>query len=358
MIMSEFEELPKTEPDRDRFGRPMVVPPQGGKAVPYTRCTTFVGACEDRFNLGQWEQRMVAVGLNQRPDLLLRVASLGVQPDGDQESRVWKTALNEVCTQAREAAAASAKATIGTALHALTERMDRGLDLGPVPSEYKPHLKAYEEATADFEAVHIEQFTVLDDLQIGGTPDRLIRIPGHDRLIVADVKTGNTDYGIGKICQQIAVYARSQLYDPATGGRRPYAGEVDVENGLIIALNANTGRCDLIWCDIAAGWEGVQLSKHVRGWRKRRNLSQPFRPVQAAPDVITSQHPTTMTTEEGTPLVMITKDTPMVKVILRAGTVAELTEIWRQASKQGLWVDMHTQLAARRRAELEAGQRV
>lgn len=33
---------------RDRFGRPMVMPPSGkGKRIPYRRCTTFVGCLDD-----------------------------------------------------------------------------------------------------------------------------------------------------------------------------------------------------------------------------------------------------------------------------------------------------------------------
>ena len=47
---------------RDRFGRPLVVPPGGGPRVAYRRTTTFVGALEDTYALQQWKQRQVAIG--------------------------------------------------------------------------------------------------------------------------------------------------------------------------------------------------------------------------------------------------------------------------------------------------------
>src|SRR5215831_14489249 len=94
---------------RDRWLRPLVVPPGGGKPVPYTRCTTYVSALEDTYNLSRWQQRMVAIGLAERQDLLLAVAA----------HRDDKAHLNELCEKALEAAKGSAPATTGTALHKL-----------------------------------------------------------------------------------------------------------------------------------------------------------------------------------------------------------------------------------------------
>ena len=65
----------KLEIPRDHFGRPLVIPPGGGKPVPYRRCTTFIDVLADRFNLELWKQRQVAVGLSRRPDLLLMASS-------------------------------------------------------------------------------------------------------------------------------------------------------------------------------------------------------------------------------------------------------------------------------------------
>lgn len=337
--MSEQLETVQTEPTRDRFGRPKVTPPGGGEPVPYTRCTTYVSALEDTWNLSKWQQRMVAAGIAQRADLQLRAASLGLQPQ-DGERAKWRKQMDEVTEAAAEAAQAHAAATIGTSVHALTERLDRGLDVGVVPEQYKPHLNAYQTATADFTALHIEQFTVHDDLQIGGTPDRILRIPGHDKNVIGDIKTGTVKYGVGKMAMQLAVYAHSLLYDINTG-QRTSLDNIDQDWGLIVALSAETGQCDLLWINIAAGWEAVQIATQVRAWRKRKDLTQQYRASPPTPAA-------------AQPLVTVTEDTPLIKAITKAATVDELVEVWRQADRQGLWVPELNDAAARRKQQLQA----
>ena len=247
---------------RDGWGRPLVIPPGGGKPIAYTRCTTYVGVLEDTYNLARWQQRMVALGLASRPDLLLAVSAHG---DDKQQ-------LNKICADAQEAAAAHAAATTGTALHALTERLDRGLPVGVIPDAYLADLAAYEKKTARFTPVEIEKFTVLDELQVGGTPDRVLEFEG--RRYIGDVKTGSIEYGIGKIAMQLAVYSRSSLYDHVTGNRAGLS--VDQNNAIVVHLPAGEGRCELHWVNIAAGWEAVQLATSVRAWRTRKGLSAPL----------------------------------------------------------------------------------
>jgi hypothetical protein len=147
---------------------------------------------------------MVALGLADRPDLLLAAAA----------HRDDKNKLNDICDQAKEAAKASASATTGTALHALTEQHDRGQTLGVLPADAKADLDAYIAATEPFEHLGIEEFVVHDGFKIGGTFDRLVRYNGE--VYIADLKTGSVDFGIGKIAMQLAVYAHSVRYDPAT----------------------------------------------------------------------------------------------------------------------------------------------
>jgi hypothetical protein len=296
------------EVERDRYGRPLVAPADGGKAKAYTRCTTYVSALEDTYNLGLWQQRMVALGLADRPDLLLAVSA----------HRDDKDRLNKICDDAREAAKASAAATTGTALHSLVERMDRGLPLGAVPAAYAADLKAYERATSVLEHVHIEELMVLDELKIAGTPDRLAL--HEERLKVADVKTGSIEWGAGKIAMQLAVYAHSKLYHPATGART----ELDIDTGeaIVVHLPAGQGRCELHRIDIAAGWEAVQLARQVRAWRARKGLLTPLRtaPPEAADE------------------------------ISAAASVDELNAVW--ARHQAAWTDELTALAAARKSEL------
>lgn len=260
---------PAAEIPRDRFMRPLVTPPGGGKPVAYTRCTTFVDCIEDKFNLQKWMQRQVAIGIADRNDLRLAV---NAHRDDNRQ-------LDDICEQAKEAAASKAAATVGTALHSMTEQMDRGLTVDHVPVEYAPDLAAYTAATEPLQHEHIEAFCVQDPLRIGGTPDRIVKYQG--KRYIADIKSGSIEYGALKIAMQLAVYARSQLYDIATGTRSRH--HADIERGIIIHLPAGEGRAELVWVDLLEGWSGVRLAKQVREKRKIRftDLTEPLvAPVQ------------------------------------------------------------------------------
>src|SRR5690606_201737 len=108
-----------TEVPRDRYGRPLLVPPGGGDPQPYTRASTMAKALDDLSNLMAWRQRMTAVGLLRRPDLMTRVA--GALANGTPDDWPVKRELNKVCAEATEAAGASSAASTGTGIHALVE---------------------------------------------------------------------------------------------------------------------------------------------------------------------------------------------------------------------------------------------
>lgn len=295
---------------RDRYGRPLVVPPEGGAPMPYTRCTTYVSALEDTYNLSRWQQRMVALGMADRPDLVL---AAGAHRDDKDE-------LNRIVDQAMDAAQAHAAAGVGTSLHKLTEQLDRGQIPGPVPEAYHADIDAYAAATSCLEMVGIERFTVLDELKIGGTHDRTVRYQG--RTYIADIKTGSIEYSALKIAMQLAVYSRSVLYDHRTRTRDPL--DVDTDRAIVIHLPAGQGRCELHWVDIAAGWEAVQVATQVRDWRRRTGLLTPITdPVTEAAEKIKA-----------------------------AMSAEELTQIWQQ--HHHVWTDDLTALARARKDELTA----
>lgn len=351
----ETVELPDVP--RDRWGRPLVIPPAGGRPVPYTRATTMAGASEDTYNLGRWQQRMTAVGLAQRPDLLLKVSSLGPEPPkvvrtGEVEwtdnpgYRPWVAAMDETCEAATEAAKATVKRTVGTALHKITERMDSDQEVGTVPMEYLPSLAAYAEATAGWEWLEIERFTVQDDLQVGGTPDRIARVPGHDRPVIADLKTGGVEYGTGKMAIQLALYAHSLLYD-LDGTRRPMPDGLDTDVGLIIALDATRATCRILRLDIALGWSGALLARQIRAWRAHKEFTEPWVPGQAP--VPAKPRPLWDHQAQLSPEANLL----LLAALGRAASVEELTEIW-QSVRPSAWGDHHTRAAANRKAQLLA----
>lgn len=252
-----------TEIARDRWGKPYIIPPDGGKPTPYARWSSFGDVLEDRFNLERWKVRTAAQGLADRPDLLLGVTA----------HRDDKRKLNDLCEQAIEAAKGSAKATTGTALHALTEAVDKGEALPELPESARADLEAYRRTTECLSVVAMEQFVVCDNPRAAGSFDRIVEHDG--RLYVADIKTGSIKWGLGKIAVQLAGYAHSHTYSPDTGARGPLG--VDQDWALVIHLPQGEATCRLVWVDIWSGWHGVLLSEQVREWRRTsKGLSVPF----------------------------------------------------------------------------------
>jgi hypothetical protein len=253
-------ELVNTEIPRDRWGRPLILPPGETKRVAYRRCTTFVGCLEDTYNLMNWKNRQVAYGMGQRKDLVLAAAA--ADPDD-------KRKLNEIAEKATEHAMASASAT--TALHALTERIDRGQPLGFVPAEYEADIAAYREATKSIEFSGIESFRVHDEWRVAGTADRI----GKDRrgrIRIYDIKTGSIDYP-HKMAMQLAMYARSVPYDIESDQRG--------KDRTIRPRSTRPGETDLV----CAG-------------RRRRKHGRPTADLAPRPPVRRPQHRTSCRVHE------------------------------------------------------------
>lgn len=263
---------------RDRWGRYLVVPEGESKAVPHQRVTTLAKMLEDTFGLARWDTRMTARGLALRPDLLLK---LSATPDDD------KAALDAICAQAKEAAAGSAGANSGQALHTATERADLGEDVR-LPAPWDKDLEAYRTtlAAAGMEIVPgmVERYVVLPELGVAGTLDRIVSF--GSKPVVADLKTGSIEYSQGANACQLALYAHARsFYDFETKRHTPMI-EVDQTVALLIHLPAGKARCDLYWIDIAAGWEAVQHALWVRDWRKRKDLMDPWAPATRLDSVI------------------------------------------------------------------------
>lgn len=316
---------------RDRWSRPLVTPADGGKPIPYTRCTTMAKCIDDTTNLTNWKLRLAALGLLARPDLQMAVASVD-----DPESKEGKKSLNATIEEALEAAGVSAKATLGTAIHKLTEIIDRGEEPRNVPLAYIPDLVAYREATAGLEVLAIEEFVVQDELHVGGTLDRRVRYQGRD--YIADVKTGSIDLAAITIAAQLATYARSVRYDHTTNTREPL--NVDLERALIIHLPAGTGTCRLVWVDIAKGWEAMKTAKQVHLLRSAKNLTWPLVDQTPAPD---------HTAEEEH---AVTVEAALFNAITVAPTADDLTKLWQD--NQTIWASLHTEAAKVRKQQLAA----
>jgi hypothetical protein len=200
-------------------------------------------------------------------------------------------------------------AETGTALHSLTERIDRGGPLGVVPSEYQADIEAYRKATEHIEYLGIETFRVHDEWKVAGTADRIGILNG--RPMIMDIKTGSIDYP-HKMAMQLAMYARSLPYDIATDKRGTDVKEVDLNYGVIIHLPAGQGRCDLYEIDIAKGWGACLIARQVWDWRGRKDLTRLIDPAAGSAEPATWE-----------------------SLILGADSKDRLREIWRRASELG-----------------------
>jgi len=274
-----LDESAKWEPQRDRWGRPLIVPPSGGKPVGYTRATTVAKTLDDEGSLIKWAQRMTAAGLVRRPDLLALLASK--LDDGGDIPEQHKGDVQRICDEAKEHGGGSRAANLGTALHALTEALDLGQS-PYIPPDMQADIDAYRRAVEPFEVLGVEQFVVLDEHRIGGTFDRLWRLP-DGRVVIADLKTGrDLSYSWRSIAVQLAIYANGIGYHD--GLRTPLPAGTNTDTGIVVHLPVGQGRCDLYTVDLRAGTLALQHSMWARTWRNRKDLSAPFAvPAAATP---------------------------------------------------------------------------
>jgi len=257
----------------DRYNRYVLPHPETGVEQGWTRITTVANTNADRFGLEQWAQRNTVLGIGLRPDLYALAVSSTAEDKGQ---------LNGVVKQAQEAAKASSGANLGTALHRITERVDRGDDVD-VPAEWEGDVYAYTETLADhFVKIHpeyIERIVLCLDLEVVGTLDRLVTLPNSDVLTVADLKTGkDAPKYPHEMAIQLSLYANAtHIWTETDNGwewiKMP---KVDWHKALLIHLPVGKATCDLYLVDLAAGFDAARLALDVREWRKTKDLATPY----------------------------------------------------------------------------------
>ncbi|WJN62655.1 Cas4 family exonuclease [Streptomyces phage phiScoe10] len=287
---------------RDGWDRPLIVPKAGGKPVGHTRTTTFIDCIEDKSNLIDWGKRMTLVGAAKQPTLLEAVREL------DPEDKEDKRKLNALAERATDVSGANDKREKGTHLHTLSEYVDRGepLPFG-TPKQDVEDMAAYMMATSVLKVRAVEQFVVVNELNVGGTFDRTYEYEGPDPfgkpisgLFIGDLKTGSVEYGALKMASQLAIYSRGEKYDhslfpvdrddkkaftawkktvvDADEAAKAYSPlpPVNQDWGIIVHLPAGKGECTLYWVDLNIGWAMAKLALEIRKARSTRNAMRPF----------------------------------------------------------------------------------
>ena len=180
-------------------------------------------------------------------------------------------------------------ADIGTALHAMTHRVESPEGF-VVPELYAPDVAAYLAAkdAAGLESTFIECHLCSDRWLAAGTADRIytatrrIRLPGGGWLepgqsVIGDLKTGKLkEYSIPGYTIQLAIYCDSVFYDVTTNERSPLPDGLRSDWGLIVSMPAGTGTCELLWCNLETGRVGAEIVRQVRAWRKRQDFLVEF----------------------------------------------------------------------------------
>jgi hypothetical protein len=264
--MTTMLDLPHMDIPRDRWGRPVI----DGRS--YTRVSTLAKTLDDTRALLNWNARITAIGLAKSEDLIAAVAT--TDPDD-------KKALDRIVEQAKERAASTAKATIGTATHTATELLDRGDDLDGLPEKVKVDAHAYRDAITARGLVPLaaEMFVVCDEVNAAGSFDRLLQ--GPSRVLIGDIKTsGNPDthkYAGLAWAIQLAVYAHAKPWVPGRGiveWADLGLPAPDLERGVVIHVVQGTGQVRLHSIDLAVGWVAAKLADEVLAMRKLKDVTQ------------------------------------------------------------------------------------
>jgi len=252
------------EAPKDRWGRYLITT-RSGKQTSFPRVTTIAKCLDDEGALTAWKGRMTATGLVQRNDLL--VAASAALED--------RNALDRIVQQAIEAAGASSKANIGTALHSLTQALDLGQKPAILPglqTDVDAYLKGITQHGVIIDPRFVEVLLVNEKYEYAGTADRIARFNTRKKKQVFDLKTGSIDYAMNAIAVQMAMYANAEyIYNWQTQEHIPMP-DIDKTRGVILHLPAGKGELALYEVDLVAGWEAAQMAMEVRAWRKRKDL--------------------------------------------------------------------------------------
>lgn len=293
------------EIDRDGWDRPKIVlldPATGrphvdadGKPLrqigPFVRPSTMGEMCEDQRGLGMWKAAVALWGAFRAVGASMRLAVLAIRNYDDKQN---KSALYELVRRAQRIADIDHAADHGTALHAIFDQVDQGLEIPDVGQDQQT-VDAYARAIAPFEIVDSERFVVIDDvtedgrtltINAAGTLDRRIRItrptavldkagevigvllPGD--IVVVDIKTNSAaDYYGVKYRLQCWLYAHGQGYDHATGERYPLGTRTDF--ALIMHVPAGGDAASFYWVDLRGG---IDLAATAMKVREHRNAGK------------------------------------------------------------------------------------
>lgn len=263
-----FATAPAGEAQTDRYGRPLLNL-GNGKLTPVTRASTLSKTLDYTGSLGDWNERVVAHGIAQRPDL---TALASVTPVTDKKS------YEDILTKAKIVGGGTAKADLGTAFHALMVIAASGGSTEGAPAQL---VDAVNKVMSEFTRLGItilpelsEQTCVTQSIGATGTWDGIAVMP-DGRKVILDYKTGRIDYLAHSTAIQTAIYAHADLIMTAHGDPVPMI-DVAQEMSLLVHVDLESGQVGIYELDLVAGWQGAVLAAKVRAYRRKDDLMYPY----------------------------------------------------------------------------------
>lgn len=246
----------------------------------YSRPSGWGSDLDDESALTLWKIDRAMEGVASDPSIAAMVASHIGERDGAKERR----------ERAIQRGRGEEAADIGTALHRMTERVERA-DGFAAPEPYATDIARYLSCLdqAGLSSEFIECHLCNDEMRAAGTADRIyaahrpLEIPGFDVLapgqhVLGDLKTGKKlDYSLPGFAIQLALYCDSVFYDVETNERTPLPDTLRTDVALLVHMPAGTGTCEFHWVDLQVGREGARIVRDVRRWRRRDDFIMPFR---------------------------------------------------------------------------------
>lgn len=260
------------EVKRDRWGRYVLPDPHTGVERGWTRASTLARVLADEYNLERWKRRQTARGVALNKDLIAGIVACDVED---------KKTLNELVDKAMERAESSSGATLGTALHNFTHRLDRGEPLASLRApdplgadlvEYQATMKRHGLTTVPG---LVERIVVCPALGAAGTFDRIwqqrISYGSERPLTVGDLKTGRSvDWSWLEWAIQLAIYANAtHMWDPSTNSyvEMPPPSVLDRDRALVLHLPVGQATGQVYGVNIIEGWEAAQVAEQARQYR-------------------------------------------------------------------------------------------
>jgi hypothetical protein len=267
----------------DRWDR-YLLPDADGKTTGWTRVTTFADALANPYALSLWQQRMVALGIGRRPDLLALSSTIAGPED--------KEPLADIVRQAHEAAGTHADANTGTALH---DARKHHLKTGEINPLFAQELTAYERALREHgirsNPEWTEKVCIVPEYHVAGRLDE-IGLCADGKYRIVDTKTGKLEpYNHLKFTIQVAMYAHASAMWDEAAKRYVLMPPIERDYALIVHVRPGSDRAEVHRVNIGMGWVLARLCQEVRDARKMDGLITPA-PIPPNSHLFSSNVPT------------------------------------------------------------------